>query len=524
MAIFEVQAPDGTTYEIEAPDNASDTDVLEYFQSQQPASTSYIEDAVSGFKGGAQSVQNLFGTNLDDSKNTYWQDLGGKLKTGILDIADYATNPTLRQEVNQSYTPTEARAGLLQGFGESPSGQAFNALMVNPVINAAGTAINKYAIPAAAEATGIAPTDIQLGLLGAPLAIKGAQAVAPQTMGAIGNVAGKVINAPMEGLKQLGKSETLGKFALDTSSRTKKAPIMTAQEFRTKANESYTKAAEQGGILSPELTNKFIDESNKLQPQTAEGQLISGTTAATELLQKAQQLRDKPLSLQAAQEIDSAMTAEITKYVDPLTGRPTAEGLGLIKIQDKFRDTINSATEKDIAGGKTGFDSWKEGKDYWARAAKLNDIEKIISRAELMEQPSTGIKSGFRTLASNPKRMAGYTKQEQALIRKAAKTGIVTGAFRLAGSGLVPIGTLVAGGGIGGAAGAYLGSSASKAIANKMQVGKANKVAAAITNRGQTPPPATPLNQVTFQQLFGNSAMTPPRIQPRIRTPQGTGQ
>lgn len=494
---------------------------------EQMARTSYAQDVVEGFKGGAQSVQNLLGSNVNGSPNNYWQDLGSRLKSGIIDIADYATDPQLRQEVNQSYTPTEFRAGLLQGFSESPSGQAFNAMMLHPVINAVGTAANKYAVPAVAEATGVAPTDIQLGLLAAPVLAKGMQTVAPKTSAAIGSAAGKVITAPINIAEQVGKrvgkSETLGRLALDTSSGVKKAPVMTAQEFRAKANESYTKAAEQGGILSAELTNKFIDESNKLQPQTAEGQLISGSTAATELLQKAQQLRDKPLSLQAAQEIDSAITAEITKHVDPLTGRPTAEGLGLIKIQDKFRDTINSATEKDIAGGKTGFDYWKEGKDYWARAAKLNDIEKIIARAELMEQPSTGIKSGFRTLASNPKRMAGYTKQEQALIRKAAKTGIVTGAFRLAGSGLVPIGTLIAGGGVGGAAGAYLGSSVAKGVANKMQLGKANKVAEAITNRGQAPAPTTPLNQLTFQQLFGNSAIPPQmtRIQPRIKTPKG---
>jgi len=88
----------------------------------------------------------------------------------------------------------------------------------------------------------------------------------------------------------------------------------------------------------------------------------------------------------------------------------------------------------------------------------------------------SGIKTGFRTLANNPKRLRGFSKKEQALIKKAATSGMMTDALRVMGSRLIPIGATLSGKGFGTMAATQLGTGLSREAATRSQQLKALKV------------------------------------------------
>ena len=188
------------------------------------------------------------------------------------------------------------------------------------------------------------------------------------------------------------------------------------------------------------------------------------------------------MTLDSAQELDELLGEAIDGFTE--MGRVTKQGKKLLDIQSKLRDMINQADDSLIIGGKEGFDALKQGRKLWATSRKLSDIERIVQRAEQMDQPATGIKSGFRTLLNNPNRIKGFTNAEKAAIRKAADTGGATDLLRTLGSRLVSIGSFVKGGSAAGVLVDTAASNASRGLAERVQFDKAKRVAEIVANQG----------------------------------------
>lgn len=324
------------------------------------------------------------------------------------------------------------------------------------------------------------------------------QTAAGQAADLVGQMAGGVIAT-----KGIQKAEPLLKD--QSGAPAAKPPRMTADEIRTQAKAKYQEAAQKGGALPAQSTDDFIAKAEQTLPQTQAGKLVLGETPATKMIDRIQGLRGKPLTLDEAQEIDQGLGDAISGHVDTRTGKLTADGKKLQDIQTALRDTIENAQLP--AGG--GFDALKDARGLWSQSARLRDIENIISRAEQMDNPATGIKTGFRNLYNNASRMRGFTDEEKALIKNAAESGYVTDLLRMFGSRLIPIGELVSGGGLTGTAAAEAASLASRSAAGKMQVGRAEKVAEAIANRNQpaAPPPA-PINPTVPTVAATGSALS----------------
>lgn len=262
-----------------------------------------------------------------------------------------------------------------------------------------------------------------------------------------------------------------------------KKPIKTSDDIKALASGFYKDAETKGGILKPEFINKFVEKVDSLKPQTEHGKIIVGDTALTSLSDRIAALKNKPTSLQAAQEMDEGLGELIDGYVDRTTGKLTKEGKKLYDVQSEFRDMIEKADDNMLIG-KEGFDSWKQGKKLWAASRKMADVERIISRAEMMDNPATGIKSGFRTLYHNPNRMRGFSGKERELIKRAATSGIVSDVLRtMIGSRLIPIITGASGGGLGATAAAQAGSMAARGMATRMQLSKAKDITKEISKR-----------------------------------------
>lgn len=303
-------------------------------------------------------------------------------------------------------------------------------------------------------------------------------------------IAGGVAGA--KGLQKIEPSLT----ELVTSNKSGATPQpkqITSEDKFAKASQVYKEAEKQGATLYPKSTNKFIDSASEIMPQTEAGKIVSGETASSKLVERLQSLRDKHLDLKSAQEIDSALSDAMSGETNPMTGKLTAEGTKIFKIQQSLRDTIENASANDLVGGKTGFDTWKDARKLWADAAKIRDVENIITRADMTDNSVTSLKTGFRNLAINIRKgkIKGYNTQEIAAINRAARTGITTDILRIAGSRLGP---LIAGGagmatagplGAGAAfASDYAMSGVARNIAGKLQAKRANDVLNMIANRG----------------------------------------
>lgn len=263
--------------------------------------------------------------------------------------------------------------------------------------------------------------------------------------------------------------EALRKFGEDL------APSLTAEDVNILARDSYKAARDTGGILKPEFSDRFLDEIQQFRPKRGQ-QLVTGRTQAGEVFDRLEQLRGKPIDLDFAQEIDEGFSELVDDFVDKTTGRIDKKGLRVLEAQRRFRNMIENADASMIEGGKEGFIELKKARKLWSTARKLEDIERIIQRAELSDNPATVLKSGFRNLTVGRNKLRGYTKKEKELIRKAAESGKISDALRILGSRLVPIVTLGSGGGLGGTAAAHLGSLAARSGATAVQARRAARI------------------------------------------------
>lgn len=319
--------------------------------------------------------------------------------------------------------------------------------------------------------------------------------------GAVSEVAGQFTkDTPYEGPARLAGAVitplaySAGAQALNRS----KAVQNTADDIKALSNQAYAQAEQTGGVLTPSFTNKYLDELDNLRPQTSAGKMLSGDSEFSKLVDKMQGLRDRPITLAAAQEIDEYLGDAVDGLTD--AGRLTKQAKKILDIQTKFRDMIDNASGADVIGGKSGFDSLKEARQLWSKQARLRDIEKIIARAEMMDNPATGIKSGFRALYNNPSRIRGFSPQERKLIENAAKSGVISDALRtVLGSRLNPI-IAFSGGGLGAAAAAQASSMAARGLATKMQLSRAQKVANAIAGTKKSAPAKPQPLRITYQK------------------------
>lgn len=275
-------------------------------------------------------------------------------------------------------------------------------------------------------------------------------------------------------------------------------PVPTADQKKLLAKAAYKQAEDLGGILSPKFTNKFADVIDDMAIQTEEGKIFSGgESLASKVAERMKLMRDKPISLRGAQEMDEYMSDLIDAQTD-FKGM-SKQGQKIYDMQTKFRELIESAGEGDIVGGKEGFQALEKGRELWSKQLKMRDIERIQEKALLTRNPAQSMRTAFGTLIKS-KRFNSYNAEEKAAIRAASKAGLVGGAVEMAGSRILGVIAGTAAGGLGGGGVGALGGAAAAAAAGMpirklgttLQINRANEVARLIA--GQNSPARQPSN------------------------------
>lgn len=282
-----------------------------------------------------------------------------------------------------------------------------------------------------------------------------------------------------------------------------KATQVTSDQIKDLSRQLYKEADEKGGVMNPEFTNKFLTIGENAKPKPIAGSVITKEDKKfIDSIDDFKPLEGKNLTLEDAERIDQALGDKIDSLLEG-GGKIGNNARKMIKVQKEFRDSLDELKDSEIVGGKEGLEAAKQARYLWSRAAKLRDIEKVITRANLTDNPSTSLKTGFRNIFINDPKMRGFTGDEKVLIKKAAETGILTDLLRTPfASRLLPIAEL-ASGGLGAAAAAQAAGIAARGGATALQIGKANKLANAIANKA-LPQKQQPQNFPTIALAIGS--------------------
>lgn len=237
---------------------------------------------------------------------------------------------------------------------------------------------------------------------------------------------------------------------------------LTAPQLKAEASKLYQQAADQGGTITPQKVDSFLDDiASKVVPKDEKVLGLGAGKTSKNLLDEIKSVYgNKPLTLEEAQNLDEFLTEKIDDFVE--MGVVKKEGKRIQDIQRSLREMIESVGPDDV-DNPAGFEALKKGRELWSRSRRLADVERVLQRAQYMDQPGNAIKTGLRTILTNPSKSRGFTKDEIKALEKAMKTGLEDDLLRTFGSRLMNFTGSAIGAGIGGPAGAVLGGAATSA-------------------------------------------------------------
>ena len=420
MALYEITSPQGEVFEVNAPDDATEDQVMSYAQQNmgKPQEQGFLSRVSKNFEQRAAMEQGLADKAI--AGNKYTPEALGEIALSsvggpIGDVVGAALQPAM--EAAAPYVPQVVKdaAGYV--------GELYNKIPERgrDVLGAIGNAAN------------IAPVAV-----GANAAVKGTGLAARRAL--------------------------------------KPSTMLTSPDIKTMSQAAYKEAADLGGVLDEKWTNSFIDELQKNKPRPIGGKVFtSEQKKLMDSISEYEGLKDTRLSLEDIQNLDETLGDKVT--MNPLTGKPDKAGYKILEIQDKLREMVLNAPETHVLGEKAGFEALDKARKLWSAHRAMDDIERIIERAGMMDNEATSMKAGFRTLSMNKSRMRGYTPQEQALIKKAAKGQPIADLLRTTvGSRLISTVGGYAGGGLGGAAAGAAAGMAARGGASALQLRKAQKI------------------------------------------------
>lgn len=276
-------------------------------------------------------------------------------------------------------------------------------------------------------------------------------------------------------------------------------------DLKKAARTLYKQAEDAGaGITEDSFSGAQKSLTADLQKQGLDPTLHPDTTAALKrfneesgpiTLEKLETLRKIAKDAEAAQRpADQRLAGQMVDAIDDF-----AEGLG----------------QKDFTSGSpAAVQALKQARDYWKRARKADTLDELTRRAELSAANFSGsgmenaLRTEFRALAKNERRMRLFTAEERAAIEKVAKGGAMENSLRMLGK-FAPTGVVSAilSGGAGAAAGGPIGALAlpaaggiARLAAKRMtmgNVGRANQ----LVRRGAPIPPRATINDQIAQAM-----------------------
>lgn len=281
--------------------------------------------------------------------------------------------------------------------------------------------------------------------------------------------------------------------------------IPTTDDLRATSQKLYDIADKAKVVVRPQAYDKMVN-TIALKARSAgmdHGVHPKAGAAVTRLLDEVGQ----PKTLQEM-EILRRVLGSAAKSTEPDERRVAS-----IMI-DAMDDQMDNLKASDISSGnlKVGVGALQGARELWKRQAKGEVVEDIFERAGVRSGQfsqsgmENALRTEFRQLAMNKKRLRGFTAEEQAAIRKVATGGPVENTLRLLGK-FAPRGIVSStlGGGAGYAVGGPVGAAA---VMGAGELGKRAAQNMAITNAERVGQLARSGGQIPRVQLTAEQART----------------
>lgn len=423
------------------------------FQKRQDMVKPAISDMMSGQQGPTETLFQVFGKGPAGFANDV---IGEGLKSAV---------SSLPEPVKQ------AGSNVLSAVGNTAAGR-----MVGSAADSASQAYDNFAQDNPRAARDVEAALNIGGLAGGFIPVKGTSAV-----GAITDVAKQGLDTAIPAVDN----------ALGKTIRPK------AADLKKVAQENYKRAEDLGGTLSGDFTNNIIDHAQSFATKDKMAAAVSGENPLSSMAQELEQFRDEPMTLDRATSFDQALTEKLDdpKFTDK-NGVLNTYGRQLLEIKNNLRQNLIGAAENGhVQGGAEGINAYRTAVKDWAAQSQISDIQRIVDRASYMDNPATALKTGFRNIAVNPGRLSKFSPEVQKAIKHAARDGDLANILRteigsrlissvaggMVGSAAGPVGTIA------GTAAGFAGSRMARNTAEKMQMGRVNKVVDAIAAKSSMP-------------------------------------
>lgn len=394
------------------------------------------------------SLLNLAGTEIDKAS-------GGRISNAIESLTGF--KPTQLSMPSQTVSRLMGKAG----YAEPTS-------TTERVIEAGGA--------------GLASTGTQLPAL-ATLAKEGASAVTRNVAAQMAQAPARqvAVSAPSSMVAQAVTEATgspiLGMLAGGATGaaggvRPKKTEVIpTAEQLKAQATVAYDKANKAGVVISPKSLQETLPNFTAavkeagfdpdLHPQVgvvlnrlAEEGNAPKTLKEMDTLRRIVRAPTKAYDNPDQQRVAYKLLEEYDNYIANLSEKDLAVPkksvdlgkYGVIEVEDAMSPKVAS---------KEAVNSLKEARSLYSKSIKSDVIGDLIERAEITagaNYTQSGLENALRqelkSLAKNPKRLAGFNATEQEAIKAAAKGGNLQNFMRYVGK-LAPTSVISGGGAVG---------------------------------------------------------------------------
>lgn len=271
--------------------------------------------------------------------------------------------------------------------------------------------------------------------------------------------------------------------------------IPSTEAIREAGSALYNASEKQGVVLAPKpLTQAITDIGSAVRTEGLDKDLTPKAFAA---LNRLEELKGASPTLKEVDTVRKVINIALKSDVpaDTHMAHMMIDGL------DSYLNKIQPGQVLSAGNPQAAVSMLRAARTNWATQSKSAIIDGIMERAQSragqfsQSGMDNAVRTEFRQLAMNPKRIARFTQPEQQAIRYVAQGGKLQNAMRMIGkfaphglhSAAITGGLGALAGGPVGAAAALAGTEAARAVATKMTKDAAARVSAIVRNGGHLP-------------------------------------
>lgn len=412
MPTYTVTAPDGKQYDVNAPEEATQDQVLAYaqanYKSQEvaPSAPSAMESLGRGAGLAARAVT----TGASAIPNAVMDFMSGAYNLGAMGLGSPSRMPTMSSEQQQAMTqlglpaPSTALEKAASGGLEALSGG----------LTQAGIAGASKA-PLAASMLENLPTQLAAQTAGGAAAAPGYEATKKLT--------GSDLAATIGSLGMSVAAAGLTGGLVNAAGKPSATPI-TMEDVQKRAQRAYTTMEDSGVAVKPQSALSMVDDLRSR---------VDAAGFVPENTPKVENLLNKYQNIIGTQRVPFTTLETMRKMANNLKGDENKDTARLAsQLVSGIDDYLASMSGKDIIAGQGKMDeavkNVMSARKDWATQSRATVLDDILTKANIAaDNPSVSesekIRQGFINLAQNKGKFNQFSSDEQAAIRKVAQGG-----------------------------------------------------------------------------------------------------